>query len=310
MSMNPEFNLNEQIMDEWLVTAEQKRIWQVELNMTKELYRVCRKHGVRLSAGFGTTLGAVRHGGFIPWDNDMDFVVSRGDYNKLKTLASEFQEPYFLQTVETENGKWFRGWLRLVDCNTTCITPKDMVNPDAHQGIYIDVLPLDKNPDPSDTGKCKRFAFQVQLMRYLCLLKVYGKQEIKGGLPKRIVGNVLHFLLKPVNSVKLCRRFDMVCAKYNKTDFDGYSSIAFGYGKNTRYQYMHTRSQLRPLKTTKFENIEVDIPVNYDAYLKSIYGEKYMEFPSMKDREFHYQNIMDPDTPYKDWKPEESRSEE
>lgn len=301
MSMNPDFNLNEEVMDEWLVTAEQKRIWKVELDLTKELLRVCKKHGIRLVAGFGTQLGAVRHGGFIPWDNDMDFIVSRSDFKKLSRLAGEFKEPYFLQTVETEKGKWFRGWIRLVDCNTTCITPTDSDNPDCHNGIYIDILPLDRNPDPKKKGKCKRFAFHVQLMRYLCLMKVYGKKQIKGRLPKRIVGHMLHFYLRFVDVYKLNHRFDLTCEKYNKSDYDGFSAVAFGYGKNTRYQYIHTLSELRPLKWHKFENIQLEIPVNYDKYLRSIYGDAYMEFPSMKDREFHYQNIMNPDIPYKEY---------
>ena len=77
------FNLNEEIIDGHLVIEEDKKLWAVEMDLAEKLLNVCKKHDLKIWAEGGTLLGAVRHKGFIPWDNDMDFVMMRDDYEKL-----------------------------------------------------------------------------------------------------------------------------------------------------------------------------------------------------------------------------------
>ena len=114
----PQNFLDEEEISGYLVTSQMKEVWAVELDLMAQLDRVCRENGLTYFAGAGTLLGAVRHHGFIPWDDDMDFYMLREDYNKLIGLANEFKEPYFLQNTysyrygffqieEFEDNGWF-----------------------------------------------------------------------------------------------------------------------------------------------------------------------------------------------------------
>ena len=86
--------------DGFLVTAERKAVWAVELRLLAQLDAVCRRYGLAYFAGGGTMLGAVRHGGFIPWDDDIDLFMLRRDYDRLLALGgAAFSPPYFLQTA-------------------------------------------------------------------------------------------------------------------------------------------------------------------------------------------------------------------
>ena len=90
---------DEEIRDGYKVSREMKKIWAVELDLLNELNRVCNKHNIRCMAWAGTMLGAIRHKGFIPWDDDIDIMLFRDDYEKLCEIApSEFTYPYFFQT--------------------------------------------------------------------------------------------------------------------------------------------------------------------------------------------------------------------
>ena len=84
----PEEFLREEIRCDYLVTEKYKKVWAVEIDLLLELDRVCRKHGLKYFLMYGTLLGAVRHGGFVPWDDDLDVIMLRGDYEKLQYLAS------------------------------------------------------------------------------------------------------------------------------------------------------------------------------------------------------------------------------
>ncbi len=117
----PNSFLEEEERNGFLVNQEMKEIWAIELDLFVELNRVCDKYDLKLLGDAGTILGAARHAGFIPWDDDMDFSMSRGDYTKLCEVAErEFRYPYFWQTEETDPGSC-RGHGQLRNSETTAI---------------------------------------------------------------------------------------------------------------------------------------------------------------------------------------------
>ena len=100
----PEGFLDEEVRDGYKVSHEMKKVWAVELDLLAEFQRVCKKHNIKYIASGGTMLGAVRHKGFIPWDDDIDLMMLREEYEKLCIVApSEFKHPYYFQTDRTDN---------------------------------------------------------------------------------------------------------------------------------------------------------------------------------------------------------------
>ena len=125
----------------YLVTAERKKLFSVLLDMLYQFDRVCQKHGLVYFIMYGTLLGAVRHKGFIPWDDDMDVVMPREDYEKFMRLKDEFKEPLFFQTPYTDPG-YFYTPIRIRNSNTTAIVEKFKYAGFNH-GIWFSVFPLD-----------------------------------------------------------------------------------------------------------------------------------------------------------------------
>ena len=119
-----------------------KELWGVEMDLARKLKEVCEKHGLTYWMSDGTLLGAVRHKGFIPWDDDMDFTMPRKDYDKLlKVAKEEFQYPYFLQTTYSDP-YYFSGYAQLRRSDTTAM-PLYEVTGRHNAGVFIDIFVLD-----------------------------------------------------------------------------------------------------------------------------------------------------------------------
>ena len=111
-------NLPQNFLDEetrcgFTISEKLKEVWAVELDLLSEFDRVCKKYGIKYIASGGTMLGAARHHGFIPWDDDVDLMMMRDEYDKLCEIApTEFKHPYFFQTEDTDPG-FMRYFARL-----------------------------------------------------------------------------------------------------------------------------------------------------------------------------------------------------
>ena len=123
----PEDFYKEETRNGYTVSEKMKRVWAVELDLLAEFQRVCEKYNLTYYADSGTLIGAVRHHGYIPWDDDIDIVMKRDDFEKLVNVgAYEFQYPFFLQNSYSDKG-FFRGYARLRNSETTAITKQDVL---------------------------------------------------------------------------------------------------------------------------------------------------------------------------------------
>lgn len=137
----PESFFKEEIRCDFTVDLNRKKIWAIELDLLLKFDSVCKKYDLTYYLFWGSLLGAIRHNGFVPWDDDTDIVMPRKDYEKLLTLGNEFTGQYFLQTPYTDKG-YFYAHAKLRNSNTTAWD-----RPFAYQGtnfgVFLDILPMD-----------------------------------------------------------------------------------------------------------------------------------------------------------------------
>lgn len=126
-----------------------RKIWDVELTLLEKFKYICEKYNLNYFASSGTLLGAVRHKGFIPWDDDIDLFLPWPDYKRFMELApSECHYPFFFQSFLTEkDGEASASRLRRSDTTGYTLWEKENVGPDYDRGIFIDIFPLFKVPD-------------------------------------------------------------------------------------------------------------------------------------------------------------------
>ena len=144
----PDGFFEEEERNGFLVTEQIKQLWAVELDLLAEVDRVCKKHEIQYMACAGTMLGALRHKGFIPWDDDIDLMMTWENYKRFSQIGpEEFKEPYFFQTDRTYRGST-RGHIQIRNSNTTAILSEErQYKYQFNQGIFIDVFCLDHIPD-------------------------------------------------------------------------------------------------------------------------------------------------------------------
>ncbi len=244
------------------------------IQLLVEFDKVCTKHKINYFVFGGTMIGAIRHRGFIPWDDDVDVIVPRKDYDLLKKIAYEgaFHEPYFFQDPRTDEG-YPKGFARLRDSGTTEIPYEDFALK-CNSGIYIDIFPLDILPD----DKYRRKAQKMTLKTCRHVMNLYARYYSGIGnegmtRTKRIVYNCILplFKLRIITMNQLYEIFENVARKYSNSNSKMAGALTLLF-KNDRFIYDRCLWQGETIRT-KFEDIEVPVPEKYDDILKHSYGD-------------------------------------
>ena len=270
-----------------------KKIHAAQLELLKVFDTVCRERGLKYMAVYGTLLGAVRHGGFIPWDDDLDLAMPREDYDKLASIGEEvFGSPYFLQTPVNDPGTFNGGYMRLRDDRTTAVEVKDKWN-NAHLGIWIDILPLDSCPE--NEGDFERLQKKIRHVQRLLYAKTYRLDQAPildaGGI--RI--SWYYIARKLYSRDRLAEKLNKLCASAGATSRSAILACYYGSRPNRN---VFDSAEAADLVELPFEDTVIPAPRAYDRWLKARYGDAYMTWPPAEDRYRHGAAFFDPETPY------------
>lgn len=251
-----------------------EKLHSVLFELLCEFDRICKKHNIQYFLDSGTALGAIRHGGFIPWDDDLDVGMMRSEYEKfLKVAPEEIGEKYVILSKKIDVA-YKKYHIKLVRKNT--IYPEIGNENYKYKGIFIDIFPFDK---VSDNINKRKSDFKKDLL-YKKLISLKTSKIYCTSIPKML----LHYFLKlvPINWLEM--KMYTLWIQHNESE----SSYATCY----LYKMLQNRnivfpiSSLLPVKQIQFENKVFSIMHNYDNYLNIMYGE-YMKLPPENKREFH-----------------------
>lgn len=276
---------------EYRISDKMKKIWQVQLDLLRVLKDLCEKYHLQYFMIYGTLLGAVRHQGFIPWDDDADIALSREDYERLQHIAAaELGAPYFLQTMENDPGCFYGGYMRLRNSDTTGISHTDFGKP-CHHGIWIDIFPLDACT--MEQKKLQKKTKRITFWQKLLYAKVYGQEAAPFSNMSSLEKNGYCYLTKLWSHRFLCKQLHKALTAYTDNDA-GYLAI-FTHFK--RYQVFDKRDFLS-IEWLSFENMRLPAPKGYTRCLAMSMGRDYMSYPPLAQRKPHHAGIFDPAIPF------------
>lgn len=264
----------------------------VELDILKEFIDICKNLNLRYFLAGGSVLGTVRHNGFIPWDDDIDVIMPRRDYDTfLEKGQNLMQKKYFLQTYKTDP-EYTMGYAKIRNSETTFIeatVQKQNIN----HGVFIDIFPLDGyKPNEKIKNIIKKIKYKLYNIQ---IAKKYNTNT---------VNNIKSHLLTAISDIiygnntvtQLLEKKEKIATKYNY-DESKYICPFFDPVKEP-LALVFSKDYFGNGLVKKFEGIDVVIPQDYDAFLRQHYG-NYMELPPEEDRKpHHYNQIIDLEKSY------------
>lgn len=263
---------------------------KIEFEMLKEAVRICDELKLRYYLVCGSALGAVKYGGFIPWDDDVDIGLPREDYEIFLSKAQDMLPQHiFLQNRKTDP-KYPHIFSKLRDCDTTFFE-KSVADFDINHGVYIDVFPLDGYPS------------DIAQQRILEKEKVSCQKKLSCvfDLPRNFKATLGMLLRRACGyrrrTASIVDRYTAAISRYSTHDSD----IICNHGNwQGRLEYA-AREQYGDGVMVSFEGLRVRVPARYDEYLTQKYGDWRADLPEERKVGHHYAALIDLKHPYTDY---------
>lgn len=271
--------------NDFYVDDRRKRIWGISLDLLLTFSEVCRKHDLTWYLMFGSLLGAVRHGGFIPWDDDVDVAMPRKDYEVLLTLKEEFPSPYFLQTPYTDNGYYY-SYAKIRNSNTTSLS-KGFGYQGYNQGISLDIFCVDSWD--IDGGEALFEKIKSLIINNSIAMKM-SNPNLRDELTEKAPS-----LKDPMQAYGEMQRLSTLCTDEHSPYVSLPTLTLYGYSKDVFH-----REDFENVLMKQFERFEFPVPCGYERILKTVYG-NYWELPPIEERGKWHAATIDPDIPYTEY---------
>lgn len=255
-------------------------VQSIILNIYMTVAGILNEHNIPYYANGGTCLGAIRHNGFIPWDDDIDITVRIEDYSKaIETLREELPPEYTVRFFDS-NSYYANVFFKVVDERTTCIEEIEYKYPEAYKGCFIDVMPL--SGMPNNTIARNVFCKRINIYRILSEMRVFGTEALDLKW-KRIVYPFIKHVINSYSSNYFCKKWLKMLEKY---PFENcyYTGYVWWYDVA---RLVYTKDVFGTPVPIRFENTEIYCPEKWDLLLKQQFGD-YMSLPPKdKQRPMH-----------------------
>ncbi len=272
----------------FITEEETAKLQQVLLQMMKDIHFVCEKHSLTYFLGGGSCLGAVRHKGFIPWDDDIDVIMPREDYDKFASLLSaEFPDKYFYEEIRI-NEKYDANFMKIRLKGSLC---RELFESDPENaGIFIDINPLENVYDNTFLRKIHGYLCELLLLICSCVrlknnvpfIKPYITDKKQIGVFKR------KLRLAKLLSFFSLRKWLLITEKRLSSCKNTNSSfVSIPTGRKHYFGEMQPRKTFKKAVLTDFEDTKFYIMSGYDSYLTGLFGSDYMTPPPKDKRERH-----------------------
>lgn len=271
-----------------LSKVDTEKLKTIELDLLKEFIATCSKLNLRYFVIGGTLLGAVRHKGFIPWDDDIDVAMPRKDYEIWVEKAQDLidKKKFFVQTFVTDP-QYPNNFAKLRNNNTTFVE-SSLRRLTINHGVYIDIFPLDYYPKRSSLFKIRQFLLSSKITQ------VYDTDSINYSRVKSVIRKIASIFVfgSPFDAVK--KRENLYKSVENGTLLANHCG-AWGIKEIVPVEWYGKG------KTLKFEGVDVCAPEKYKSWLHRVYG-NYMELPPIEKRvTHHYTEIIDLNKSYNEY---------
>ncbi len=252
-------------------------IKSVELEILKYIHNFCIENDIKYFLNYGTLIGALRHKGFIPWDDDIDICMFRKDYEKFIDLFSKDDGIYKILSLETDD-KYYNNFMKVINSKTKIEDERNYKTYDL--GIFVDIFPIDSFDDLKLVEK----TYKLESFKLLSFSKKeniqYGDSKLKD-----FVRLFFWTMLKPVSPRIFAKKIKEAVEKYSKENGKYFGVV--GCSK-LKYDDVFDYNPFDELAEFEFEGCNFFAPKKYDEILKKYYGD-YMKFPPVDKQKYPHE---------------------